>query len=124
MLYTALAVFVAASLTDIADGYIARKFDLTIVPVIEGADVSEQSVDAKEGVMCNSGFLNGMTVKQAIEAAKDYVEAKGLGRRKTNYRLRDAIFSRQRYWGEPFPIYYKHGIPTPLPHDELPLRLP
>ena len=109
---------------DSRDYAFARKFDLPIVPVIEGADVSEQSVDAKEGVMCNSGFLNGMTVKQAIEAAKDYVEAKGLGRRKTNYRLRDAIFSRQRYWGEPFPIYYKHGIPTPLPHDELPLRLP
>ena len=109
---------------DSRDYAFAKKFNLPIVPVIEGADVSEQSVDAKEGVMCNSGFLNGMTVKQAIEAAKDYVEAHGIGRRKTNYRLRDAIFSRQRYWGEPFPIYYKDGIPTPLPLSALPLQLP
>ncbi len=109
---------------DSRDYAFAKKFNLPIVPVIEGADVSEQSVDAKEGVMCNSGFLNGMSVKQAIEAAKDYVEAKGIGRRKTNYRLRDAIFSRQRYWGEPFPICYKDGIPTPLPLSALPLRLP
>jgi leucyl-tRNA synthetase len=109
---------------DSRDYAFAKKFDLPIVPVIEGVDVSEQSVDAKEGVMCNSGFLNGMTVKQAIEAAKDYVEAHGLGRRKTNYRLRDAIFSRQRYWGEPFPICYKDGIPTPLPLSALPLQLP
>ena len=109
---------------DSRDYAFAKKFGLPIVPVIEGADVSEQSVDAKEGVMCNSGFLNGMSVKEAIEAAKDYVEAHGLGRRKTNYRLRDAIFSRQRYWGEPFPICYKDGIPTPLPLSALPLRLP
>ncbi len=109
---------------DSRDYAFAKKFNLPIVPVIEGADVSEQSVDAKEGVMCNSGFLNGMQVKQAIEAAKDYVEAKGIGRRKTNYRLRDAIFSRQRYWGEPVPICYKDGIPTPLPLSALPLRLP
>ena len=109
---------------DSRDYAFARKFDLPIIPLIEGADVSEESFDAKEGIMMNSGFLNGMPVKQAIEAAKDYVEAHGLGRRKTNYRLRDAIFSRQRYWGEPFPIYYKDGIPTPLPDEELPLRLP
>ena len=109
---------------DSRDYAFAKKFGLPIVPVIEGADVSEQSVDAKEGVMCNSGFLNGMSVKKAIEAAKDYVEAHGLGRRKTNYRLRDAIFSRQRYWGEPFPICYKDGIPMPLPLSALPLRLP
>ena len=109
---------------DSRDYAFAKKFGLPIVPVIEGADVSEQSVDAKEGVMCNSGFLNGMSVKEAIEAAKDYVEAHGLGRRKTNYRLRDAIFSRQRYWGEPFPICYKDGIPTPLPLSALPLCLP
>ena len=109
---------------DSRDYAFAKKFGLPIVPVIEGADVSSQSVDAKEGVMCNSGFLNGMDVKEAIEAAKDYVEAHGLGRRKTNYRLRDAIFSRQRYWGEPFPICYKDGIPTPLPLSALPLRLP
>lgn len=109
---------------DSRDYAFARKFDLPIIPLIEGCDVSEQSFDAKDGVMCNSGFLNGMRVKDAIEAAKDYVESHGLGRRKTNYRLRDAIFSRQRYWGEPFPIYYKDGIPTPLPESELPLRLP
>ena len=109
---------------DSRDYAFAKKFDLPIVPIIEGCDVSEQSFDAKEGKMCNSGFLNGLDVKVAIEAAKDYVEEKGLGRRKTNYRLRDAIFSRQRYWGEPFPIYYKDGIPTPLPESELPLELP
>ena len=109
---------------DSRDYAFAKKFDLPIIPIIEGCDVSEQSFDAKEGKMCNSGFLNGMDVKQAIEAAKDYVEEKGLGRRKTNYRLRDAIFSRQRYWGEPFPIYYKDGIPTPIPESELPLTLP
>ena len=109
---------------DSRDYAFAKKFGLPIVPIIEGCDVSEESFDAKDGILCNSGFLNGMTVKQAIEAAKDYVEEKGLGRRKTNYRLRDAIFSRQRYWGEPFPIYYKDGIPTPLPLSELPLRLP
>ena len=109
---------------DSRDYAFARKFNLPIVPIIEGCDVSEQSFDAKEGRMCNSGFLDGMNVKDAIEAAKDYVEQKGLGRRKTNYRLRDAIFSRQRYWGEPFPIYYKDGIPHPLPESELPLRLP
>ena len=109
---------------DSRDYAFAKKFGLPIVPLIEGCDVSEQSFDAKDGVMCNSGFLNGMKVKDAIEAAKDYVEAHGLGHRKTNYRLRDAIFSRQRYWGEPFPIYYKDGIPIPLPESELPLRLP
>ena len=109
---------------DSRDYSFARKFNLPIIPLIEGCDVSEQSFDAKDGIMCNSGFLNGMKVKDAIEAAKDYVEAHGLGRRKTNYRLRDAIFSRQRYWGEPFPIYYKDGIPVPLPESELPLRLP
>ena len=109
---------------DSRDYAFARKFGLPIIPLIEGCDVSEQSFDAKDGIMCNSGFLDGMTVREAIEAAKDYVEAHGLGRRKVNYRLRDAIFSRQRYWGEPFPIYYKDGIPTPLPESELPLRLP
>ena len=109
---------------DSRDYAFAKKFDLPIIPLIEGCDVSEESFDAKDGIMCNSGFLNGMTVKQAIEAAKDYVEAHGLGHRKTNYRLRDAIFSRQRYWGEPFPIYYKDGIPTPLPLSDLPLQLP
>ena len=109
---------------DSRDYAFAKKFNLPIIPLIEGCDVSEQSFDAKEGIMCNSGFLNGMTVKDAIPAAMDYVEAKGLGHRKVNYRLRDAIFSRQRYWGEPFPIYYKDGIATPLPYEELPLTLP
>ena len=109
---------------DSRDYVFAKTFNLPIVPIIEGCDVSEQSFDAKEGKMCNSGFLNGMDVKEAIERAKNYVEEKGLGRRKTNFRLRDAIFSRQRYWGEPFPIYYKDGIPTPLPESALPLELP
>ncbi len=109
---------------DSRDYAFAKKFNLPIVPIIEGCDVSEQSFDAKDGILCNSGFLNGLDVKTAIEAAKDYVEEKGIGRRKINYRLRDAIFSRQRYWGEPFPIYYKNGIPTPIPYDKLPLELP
>lgn len=109
---------------DSRDYAFAKKFNLPIVPIIEGCDVSEQSFDAKEGKMCNSSFLDGMDVKEAIEAAKDYVEEKGLGRRKTNYRLRDAIFSRQRYWGEPFPIYYKDEIPCAIPFEELPLTLP
>ena len=109
---------------DSRDYAFAKKFDLPIIPIIEGCDVSEHSFDAKEGKMCNSGFLDGMDVKEAIPAAMEYVESKGLGHRKVNYRLRDAIFSRQRYWGEPFPIYYKDGIATPLPYEELPLRLP
>ena len=109
---------------DSRDYVFARTFNLPIVPVVEGSDISESSFDAKEGIMCNSGFLNGMTVKEAIPAAIDYVEAHGLGRRKINYRLRDAIFSRQRYWGEPFPIYYKDGIPQAMPMDCLPLQLP
>ena len=109
---------------DSRDYAFAKKFSLPIIPIIEGADVSEQSLDAKEGILCNSGFLNGLTVKQAIPAAIDYVEKHGIGHRKVNYRIRDAIFSRQRYWGEPFPIYYKDGIATPLPLDALPLTLP
>ena len=109
---------------DSRDYAFAKTFDLPIIPIIEGCDVSESSFDAKEGKMCNSGFLNGMEVKDAIEAAKDYAEAKGIGRRKTNFRLRDAIFSRQRYWGEPFPIYYKGGIPCPVDEADLPLVLP
>ena len=109
---------------DSRDYAFARKFNLPIVPLIEGADVSEESFDAKEGIMCNSGFLNGLTVKQAIPAAIDYVEKHGIGHRKVNYRIRDAIFSRQRYWGEPFPIYYKDGIATPVAMEDLPLTLP
>ena len=109
---------------DSRDYAFAKQFNLPIIPLIEGCDVSNESFDAKEGIMCNSGFLNGMTVKEAIPAAIDYVEKMGIGRRKINYRLRDAIFSRQRYWGEPFPIYYKDGIATPVPESELPLQLP
>ena len=109
---------------DSRDYAFAKRFDLPIIPLIEGCDVSESSFDAKEGIMCNSGFLNGMTVKEAIPAAIDYVEQKGIGRRKVNYRLRDAIFSRQRYWGEPFPMYFKDGVACPMPMDELPLQLP
>ena len=109
---------------DSRDYAFAKTFDLPIIPLIEGCDVSESSFDAKEGIMCNSGFLNGKTVKEAIPAAIEYVEAQGIGRRKVNYRLRDAIFSRQRYWGEPFPMYFKDGIATPMPLDKLPLELP
>lgn len=109
---------------DSRDYAFAKQFNLPIIPLIEGCDVSTESFDAKEGIMCNSGFLNGMSVKEAIPAAIDYVEKAGIGRRKINYRLRDAIFSRQRYWGEPFPIYYKDGIPTPVPMEDLPLQLP
>ena len=109
---------------DSRDYAFAKTFDLPIIPLIEGCDVSESSFDAKEGIMCNSGFLNGMTVKEAIPAAIDYVEQHGIGHRKVNYRLRDAIFSRQRYWGEPFPMYFKDGVATPMPMDKLPLELP
>ncbi|MCF0175278.1 MAG: leucine--tRNA ligase [Bacteroidales bacterium] len=109
---------------DSRDYAFARHFDLPVIPLIEGCDVSESSFDAKEGIMCNSGFLNGLTVKQAIPAAIDYVESQGIGRRKINYRLRDAIFSRQRYWGEPFPMTFKDGMAQPLPVDMLPLQLP
>ena len=109
---------------DSRDYAFARHFNLPVIPLIEGCDVSESSFDAKEGVMCNSGFLNGMTVKEAIPAAIDFVEKHGIGRRKVNYRLRDAIFSRQRYWGEPFPMYFKDGVATPMPLDKLPLELP
>ena len=109
---------------DSRDYAFAKTFDLPIIPLIEGCDVSESSFDAKEGIMCNSGFLNGKTVKEAIPAAIDYVEQHGIGHRKVNYRLRDAIFSRQRYWGEPFPMYFKDGIATPMSLEDLPLQLP
>ena len=109
---------------DSRDYAFAKHFNLPVIPLIEGCDVSESSFDAKEGIMCNSGFLNGMTVKEAIPAAIDYVESHGIGRRKVNYRLRDAIFSRQRYWGEPFPVYFKDGVATPMPLENLPLELP
>lgn len=118
---------------DSRDYAFARHFNLPIIPLIEGADVSEESFDAKEGIVMNSpregidagGFsLNGLTVKEAIAATKRYVEEKGMGRVKVNYRLRDAIFSRQRYWGEPFPVYYKNGRPQLVPEHCLPLELP
>ena len=119
---------------DSRDYAFARHFNLPIVPLIEGADVSEESFDAKEGIVSNSpaagkeslkGFsLNGLTVKEAITATKKFVTENGLGRVKVNYRLRDAIFSRQRYWGEPFPVYYKDGMPQMIPEACLPLELP
>ena len=119
---------------DSRDYAFARHFGLPIVPLIEGADVSEESYDAKEGIVCNSPAegktpycdlsLNGLTVKEAIAATKRYVTEHHLGRVKVNYRLRDAIFSRQRYWGEPFPVYYKQGIPTMIPEECLPIQLP
>lgn len=119
---------------DSRDYAFARHFGLPIVPLIEGADVSEESYDAKEGVVCNSPAegkvpycslsLNGLTVKEAIAATKQYVTEHQLGRVKVNYRLRDAIFSRQRYWGEPFPVYYKNGIPQMIPEECLPIELP
>ena len=114
---------------DSRDYAFARHFDLPIVPLIEGADVSEESFDAKDGIMMNSSNerlqLNGLQVKDAIAKTKQYIEEAGIGKVKVNYRLRDAIFSRQRYWGEPFPIYYdEDGQPQPLDESELPLRLP
>ncbi len=113
---------------DSRDYAFARHFDLPIIPLIEGCDVSEQSFDAKSGRMINSASdelnLNGMEVKDAIAATKKFIEEKGIGRVKVNYRLRDAIFSRQRYWGEPFPVYYKDGIPTLMDESKLPLLLP
>ena len=114
---------------DSRDYAFARHFNLPIIPLIEGADVSEESFDAKEGVMMNSSNerlqLNGLQVKEAIAKTKEYIAESGIGRVKVNYRLRDAIFSRQRYWGEPFPIYYdKNGQPQPLDESELPLLLP
>ena len=109
---------------DSRDYAFAKHFDLPIIPLIEGCDVSEESYDAKEGVMTNSGFLNGKTVKEAITAMKTYIAEHQLGQVKVNYRLRDAIFSRQRYWGEPFPVYYKEGMPYVLDESKLPLELP
>ncbi len=109
---------------DSRDYAFARHFNLPIIPLIEGADVNEESYDAKEGVVCNSGFLNGLQVKEAIAKMKEYITEQGLGQVKVNYRLRDAIFSRQRYWGEPFPVYYKDGMPYMLDESKLPLELP
>ncbi|MCF6242639.1 MAG: leucine--tRNA ligase, partial [Bacteroidales bacterium] len=109
---------------DSRDYAFAKHFGLNIVQVVSGGDISEESYDAKEGKMMNSGIINGLEVKEAIDKIIDEIEKRGLGTRQINYRLRDAIFSRQRYWGEPFPIYYKNGIPYPLDESELPLELP
>ncbi|MCM1520573.1 MAG: leucine--tRNA ligase [Lachnoclostridium sp.] len=113
---------------DSRDYAFARHFDLPIIPLIEGADVTEQSFDAKSGKMINSCSelldLNGLEVKDAIAATKKFIAEKGIGKVKVNYRLRDAIFSRQRYWGEPFPVYYKDGIPHLVDEKELPVMLP
>ncbi len=123
---------------DSRDYAFAKHFDLPIIPLIEGADVSVESYDAKEGIVTNSPVsedkavkydgeilnLNGKTIKEAIAETKRFVKAHKLGRVKVNYRLRDAIFSRQRYWGEPFPVYYKNGIPTMIPEECLPVELP
>ena len=113
---------------DSRDYAFAKKFGLPIIPLIEGADVSEESFDAKEGIVCNSCGpdldLNGLTVKEAIAKTKKHISEKGIGRVKVNYRLRDAIFSRQRYWGEPFPVYYKDGVAYLMDESALPLLLP
>lgn len=119
---------------DSRDYAFAKHFGLEIRPLIEGCDVSEESFDAKEGTVCNSpksgvetldGFsLNGLSVKEAIKKTKEFVTSHNMGRVKVNYRLRDAIFSRQRYWGEPFPVYYKDGMPYMISEDKLPLELP
>jgi len=119
---------------DSRDYAFAKHFNLPIIPLIEGCDVSSESFDAKEGIVTNSPrkgvkpyinfSLNGLTVKEAIAATKKYVSEHNLGRVKVNYRLRDAIFSRQRYWGEPFPVYYKDGMPQMIPEECLPLELP
>ena len=123
---------------DSRDYAFAKHFGLPIIPLVEGADISEESYDAKEGIVMNSPIspdksvqyegeslcLNGLTIKEAIAETKRFVKAHNLGRVKVNYRLRDAIFSRQRYWGEPFPVYYKNGIPTMIPEECLPIELP
>ena len=119
---------------DSRDYAFAKHFGLEIRPLVEGCDVSEESFDAKEGIVCNSPrpdvtpycdlTLNGLTIKEAIEKTKNYVKEHNLGRVKVNYRLRDAIFSRQRYWGEPFPVYYKDGMPYMIDENSLPLELP
>ena len=109
---------------DSRDYAFAKHFNLPVIPLIEGCDISEESFDAKEGILMNSGFLNGLPVQEAIVKAIEEVEKRGLGFRKVNFRLRDAIFSRQRYWGEPFPVYYKDGMPYTLDEGELPLELP
>ena len=109
---------------DSRDYAFAKHFNLPILEVVKGGDLSKESYDAKEGVLINSNFLNGLPVKEAFNKAIEEIEKRFLGKRKTNYRLRDAVFGRQRYWGEPIPIYYKDGIPFELSENELPLLLP
>ena len=109
---------------DSRDWAFARHFGLEVVPVVEGGDIEKESYDAKSGKLINSDFLDGMDVKEAIRVMFAEVERRGLGKKLVNYRLRDAIFSRQRYWGEPFPIYYKDDTAYPLSEDKLPLELP
>ncbi|MCD7963570.1 MAG: leucine--tRNA ligase [Rikenellaceae bacterium] len=109
---------------DSRDYAFAKHFNLPIIPVVDGGDISENSYDAKSGKMINSEFLNGMDVKEAIPKMFEKIEEKGIGKKQVNYRLRDAIFSRQRYWGEPFPVYYKDGIPRMIDERSLPLELP
>ena len=132
---TVRVAIMAVPAHDSRDYAFAKHFGLEIRPLVEGCDVSEESFDAKEGIVCNSPragvtpycdlSLNGLTIKEAIAATKKYVKDHDLGRVKINYRLRDAIFSRQRYWGEPFPVYYDaDGMPQMLPEECLPLLLP
>ena len=109
---------------DSRDYAFAKHFELPIIQVVSGGDISEESYDAKEGKSMNSDFLNGLEVQDAIAKANEEVEVRGLGRKKINYRLRDAIFSRQRYWGEPFPVYFKEDMPYMMEMDQLPLELP
>ena len=109
---------------DSRDYAFARHFGLDIIPVVEGGNLEVESYDAKEGKLINSDIINGMDVKEAIDFMFAEVEKRGLGKRLVNYRLRDAIFSRQRYWGEPFPIYYKNDVAYRLADDKLPLTLP
>ena len=109
---------------DSRDYAFAKHFNLPILEVVKGGDLSKESYDAKEGILINSNFLNGLPVKEAFNKAIEEIEKRFLGKRKTNYRLRDAVFGRQRYWGEPIPIYYKDGIPFELSENELPLLLP
>ena len=109
---------------DSRDYGFAKHFGLPILEVVAGGDLEKESYDAKEGKLINSDFLNGLEVKAALKKAIEEIEKRGLGKGKTNYRLRDAVFGRQRYWGEPIPIYYKDGIPHALAENELPLVLP
>lgn len=109
---------------DSRDYAFAKHFELPILPVVEGGDLAKESYDAKEGKLINSDFLNGLDVKEAIKKAISEIENRGLGKGKVNFRLRDAIFGRQRYWGEPIPVYYENGLPKPVKQEHLPLELP